>query len=156
MSISKAAYKKLERIAGKNNCSRKTEDLVCYAYDATAQVYVPDAVVYHVGSATSGGKHSDFSIYHGHRNLVWTYIKDMPAVLFIGLLPLHLLMNLVSVVWFTLHGKGAVILRAKIDAINGIPKMWRKRKLIQSNRTASLKDIWRVMDKRLIPWNHRY
>ena len=46
MTISNPAYKKLERIVGRTHCSRKKEDLVCYAYDATAQVYVPDAVVF--------------------------------------------------------------------------------------------------------------
>jgi GT2 family glycosyltransferase len=44
-------------------------------------MYVPDAVVHHVGSATAGGQCSDFSVYHGHRHLVWTFVKNMPGVL---------------------------------------------------------------------------
>ena len=39
---------------------------------------VPQAIVHHVGSASTG-KRSDFSVYYGHRNLVWTYFKDMPS-----------------------------------------------------------------------------
>ena len=31
---------------GKANCTRKQEELVCYAYDATAQTYLPDAVLF--------------------------------------------------------------------------------------------------------------
>ena len=31
---------------GKSSCSRKKEDLVCYAYDATARTYLPDVVVF--------------------------------------------------------------------------------------------------------------
>jgi len=31
---------------GKSSCSRKKEDLVCYAYDATARTYFPDAVCF--------------------------------------------------------------------------------------------------------------
>lgn len=112
--------------------------------------YVPDAVVLHVGSAVTG-RRSDFSIYHGHRNLVWAFVKNMPGVLFWLLLPLHVALNLVSVVWFALRGQGAVILRAKRDALLGLPKMWRKRQLIQKARVASVRDIWRVLDKRLLP-----
>jgi GT2 family glycosyltransferase len=113
-------------------------------------LYVPDAVVRHVGSALTG-RHSDFSIYHGHRNLVWTYIKNMPGLLFWLYLPQHILLNLVSLIWFSLRKQGRVILRAKRDAIKGVPKMWRKRRVIQSNRVATVHQIWRLMDKRLIP-----
>ena len=142
------------------------EDFFCYVEDVDLgfrlrmrghkAMYVPDAVVHHVGSATTGGQQSDFSVYHGHRNLVWTYIKNMPGMLFWLLLPYHILLNIISVGWFIVHGQGSVILRAKWDAMKGVPAMWRKRKVIQSNGTTSIKDIWRVMDKRLIPWNHRY
>jgi GT2 family glycosyltransferase len=37
---------------------------------------VPTAIVYHVGAGSSGLR-SSFSIYYGHRNLVWTYFKNM-------------------------------------------------------------------------------
>jgi GT2 family glycosyltransferase len=137
------------------------EDYFCYMEDVdlgfrlrvvgNKAIYVPDAIVRHIGSATTGGQHSDFSVYHGHRNLVWTYVKNMPGVLFWLLLPCHTLMNMFTIVWFVLRGQGGVICKAKWDAIKGIPRMWRKRKGIQLNRTASIRDIWRLMDKRLIP-----
>ena len=75
----------------------------------------------------------------------------MPGLLFWLLLPLHVALNLVSIVWFALRGQGRVILRAKWDALLGLPKMWRKRQQIQKARVASVGDIWRVLDKRLIP-----
>ena len=77
----------------------------------------------------------------------------MPGVLFWLLLPYHILLNIVTIGWFVLRGKGGVILRAKWDAIKALPAMWRKRRVIQSNRVASLTDIWHAMDKRIIPWN---
>ncbi|MCK5507090.1 MAG: FAD-binding protein [Desulfobacterales bacterium] len=46
MTISNKTFKKLKDIAGKSNFSRDKEDLVCYAYDATAQTYLPDAVLF--------------------------------------------------------------------------------------------------------------
>jgi GT2 family glycosyltransferase len=114
-------------------------------------MYVPDAVVHHVGSATTGGQNSVFSVYHGHRNLEWTFVKNMPGALFWLLLPFHLIMNVMVVVWFISRGQGRVILRAKWDAIKGLPKVWAQRRQIQARRVANVKDIWRVLDKRVFP-----
>lgn len=135
------------------------KDYFCYVEDVDLgfrlrlagykAMYVPDAVVNHVGSVTTGGQHSDFAVYHGHRNLVWTYVKDMPGVLFWLLLPLHVLLNLVTIGWFSLKGQGGVILRAKWDAVKALPKMWRKRQAIQAGRVAGISEIWQVLDKRL-------
>ena len=137
------------------------EDFFCYTEDVDLGfrlrlagyrcLYVPLSVVHHVGSGTTGGKNSDFSVYHGHRNLVWMFIKDMPGHLFWLMLPLHVLLNLVSIIWFALRGQGGIILRAKRDALLGLPKMWRKRQQIQKGRLTSIGDIWRVLDKRLLP-----
>jgi hypothetical protein len=73
----------------------------------------------------------------------------MPGVLFWILLPIHILLNFASIVYFSMHGHGKVILAAKWDAIKGIPKMWHKRCAIQSNRIASAINIWHLLDKNL-------
>jgi len=112
-------------------------------------LYVPQSVAHYVGSGTTGGQHSDFAMYHGHRNLVWAYVKNMPGWLFWACLPLHVAMNLITVAVFIKRGKGRVILRAKRDALLGLPKMWRKRREIQENRVASAGQIWRALDKRV-------
>mgnify|MGYP001220233024 CR=1 FL=1 len=137
------------------------EDFFCYVEDVDLgfrlrlagyrSLYVPESVAHHVGSGTTGGQHSDFSVYHGHRNLVWVFEKNMPGILFWLLLPLHVALNLGSIVWFVLRGQGRVILRAKRDALLGFPKMWRKRQQIQKARLASIGDVWRVLDKRFLP-----
>lgn len=134
------------------------EDFFCYVEDVDLgfrlqlagyqSMLVGDAVVRHVGSAATGGERSDFCVYHGHRNLVWAFIKNMPGVLFWLLLPLHILLNITTLVYFSFLGQGKVIWRAKLDAIKGIPKMWQKRKIIQKKRVASITDIWKVLDKR--------
>lgn len=136
------------------------EDYFCYVEDVDLGfrlrlaryrcLYVPQSVVLHVGSGTIGGQHSDFALYHGHRNLVWTFVKDMPGILFWVLLPLHMALNLVSIIWFALRGRGGVILRAKRDALLGLPKIWRKRQQIQKTRVVSIGEIWRQLDKRMI------
>jgi len=136
------------------------EDYFCYVEDVDLGfrlrllgyrcLYVPESVVYHIGSATTGDG-SDFSIYQGHRNLVWTYFKNMPGAFFWLFLPLHILLNFFSIIWFGLRGKFSVILRSKVDAFRGIPCMWNKRRAIQKKRKASLKDIWRALDKSILP-----
>jgi GT2 family glycosyltransferase len=55
-------------------------------------VQVPDAVVRHAGSGISG-RTSEFTIFHGHRNRVWTYVKNTPGVWFWLLLPYHMAYN---------------------------------------------------------------
>jgi GT2 family glycosyltransferase len=132
------------------------EDYFCYAEDIDLGfrlrllghrcLYVPDAVVHHKGSASTG-KRSDFSIFHGHRNLVWAYVENMPGPLFCLYLPYHLAMNVASVIWYALKGRLRVILKAKWDAIKGLPKMWRKRREIQARRVVSSWEIRKVMEK---------
>lgn len=138
------------------------EDFFCYLEDIDLSfrlrllgkkcLLVPAAVVNHVGSATSGGQQSDFAVYHGHRNLVWTYAKNMPITLFFLFLPAHILLNLFSFAWFTKRGQGRVIFRSKWDAVKGLLSIWRKRRDIQTLRIASTKEIFDVIDKRFYPW----
>ncbi len=141
------------------------KDYFCYVEDVDLgfrlrlagykAMIVPDAVVKHIGSVTTGGQHSDFAVYYGHRNLVWTYVKDMPGVLFWVFLPLHLLLNIVTLFWFSTKGQAGVIFRAKQDAVRGIPAMWRKRRSIQASRVATYGDVLRVMNRRLLRWSRR-
>jgi GT2 family glycosyltransferase len=99
-------------------------------------MYVPHAVAWHVGSASSG-RSSDFTVYHGHRNLVWLYVKNMPGPLLLLYLPQHLFWNLVTILWFMLRGQGVAILRAKWDALRSLSRALRKRRQVQSQRRHS-------------------
>lgn len=110
-------------------------------------LYVPTAHIRHLGSAFVG-KHSDSQIYHGHRNLVWVFVKNMPGVLFWVFLPLHILLNITTLFWLVLRGQGAAAMRAKRDAIVGIPHFWQKRAKIQAGRKAS---VWNIV--RQLSWN---
>lgn len=112
---------------------------------------VPTAIVKHFGSASTGGQRSDFAVYHGHRNMVWTFVKNMPGLLFWLLLPYHIALNIVTVIVFSLRGQSAVILRAKRDAISGIPGILKKRRSIQSRRRVNYRGLLRAMNTALIP-----
>jgi GT2 family glycosyltransferase len=136
------------------------EDFFCYAEDVDLGFrlrlagyrcqQITDARVLHVGSATVG-RRSDFYIFHGHRNVVWAYVKNMPTPVLWLFLPLHLGLNLFSLLWFTARGQGEVIFRSKIAALHGLKKMWFKRQLIQKQRICSISHLLRVMDKHVIP-----
>jgi GT2 family glycosyltransferase len=107
---------------------------------------VPQAVVHHVGSVSFGNR-SDSSVYYGHRNLVWTYMKNMPAKLFWLYLPLHLAANFFFLFYFTLKGQGRAIWRAKLDALRGLPAMLKKRRAIQLQRQTSTVEIHLAMSR---------
>lgn len=130
------------------------EDYFCYFEDMDLGfrlrlmghrcLYVARAVVHHVGSATTG-RHSHFTVYHGHRNLVWTYCKNMPWLLFWLYLPQHLLLNIVSVIWFSLQGKSRVIIKAKWDAVKGLRSVLRRRRVVQAKRKVGVWELRRLM-----------
>jgi len=65
-------------------------------------------------------------------------------------------MTLASVLWFALQGREGVILRAKRDALLGLSKMWPKRRAIQSTHIATAREIWRLMDKKVVPGSEGY
>jgi GT2 family glycosyltransferase len=109
-------------------------------------LYVPQAEVEHIGSSTFGER-SDFAFYHSHRNLVWTYVKNMPSKLLWLHLPEHIAANLIYVVYYALRGRGKVLMKAKFDALTGLIKALGKRKEIQKKRKLSSQEIIRRMER---------
>jgi len=134
------------------------EDFFCYMEDVDLSfrlnltgkkgIYVPGAIVHHIGSAITGKK-SSFSIYYGHRNLVWTYFKNMPLTLLLLTLPMHIVLNLFSLLYFSLKGKSRIIFKSKFDALKGLPDIFRKRRIIQQHRVISSREIFSLMDKQI-------
>lgn len=129
------------------------EDYFCFGEDVdlgyrlriTGSVcrYVPEAIVEHVGG---GSTPSDVATYYGHRNVLWTLVKNTPA----GLLPLSLLGHafqsiLVGIV-LGFRGRGRAFLIAKWDAFRGLPMALRKRGAIQGSRKISTWTLCRMLD----------
>ncbi len=65
-----------------------------------------DAKIDHVSSGISG-RASDFAIYHGTRNRVWTFMKNTPRGLMPLLFPGHILMNILMLIWSIFRSKRA-------------------------------------------------
>ena len=90
-------------------------------------LHVADAVVHHVGSATTGMT-SEFQTYHGYRNLIWAFCKNMPTDLLLRNLPAFLLLLLRTLIADGMLGRRTALLRAYRDAIRGLPTVLLKRR----------------------------
>jgi GT2 family glycosyltransferase len=109
--------------------------------------YVADAVVHHVGSA-SAGVGSAFAVYHGHRNIEWMFLKNMPTPVLWRYLPLHLATWAAGLMRFAMRGRGGDYLRAKRDAIRGIGDARRARVQVQATCVRSNQEVLRLLDRR--------
>jgi GT2 family glycosyltransferase len=107
-------------------------------------LYVPDAVVHHVGSAIAGND-TDFTVYHSFRNLIWTYVKNMPGPLFWLYLPQHLLVNTFLLGAFALRGRAGVIVRAQTAALRELPRILSERRATQATRIVPVRAVHSVM-----------
>jgi len=109
-------------------------------------LYVPEAIVYHRASS-SLVYDSSTTVYYGHRNLEWVYIKNMPVRLMVKTIFFHLIYDAAAFFFFSARGLCIDFIRAKIDSAKGLKKMLQKRKKIQKKRTVSDNYIWGIMGR---------
>ncbi|WP_339744584.1 glycosyltransferase family 2 protein [uncultured Maricaulis sp.] len=107
-------------------------------------VQVRDAVVYHAGSGTTG-RHSDFTVFHGHRNRVWVFVKNTPGPLLWLLLPMHIALNLRILQKSPTAEYAATVKRAYAAAWAGRKQVWASRKAVRAGRRVGLMQILRAM-----------
>ena len=112
-------------------------------------LYVPDAVVRHVGSASVGAQ-SDFALYHWQRNFIWSFVQNMPGRLLWLALPHHLLANIFYQLNYTLRGRGGILWKAKLDALQGIKRALQKRKQIQAKNKVKPRNLLRNMERGIL------
>ncbi|MFZ4071797.1 MAG: glycosyltransferase family 2 protein [Caulobacterales bacterium] len=99
-------------------------------------IQASEAVVHHVGGGSSGAR-SAFGDFHGARNRLWTFVKNMPATLFWPLLPIHLLVTGGLVLAYRFTGRGDHAWRGYLAGLAGLPAMFAARTHVQRGRTAS-------------------
>jgi len=92
-------------------------------------VRASSAVVRHAGSGISG-RRSDFTLFHGHRNRIWTFVKNTPGIWFWLLLPYHLAFNALYLGSALKRGILPPVWRAYVAAAKGLPSIWRSRRAL--------------------------
>jgi GT2 family glycosyltransferase len=117
-------------------------------------LYIPGARVLHVGAGTTSAR-SAFAIYHGHRNLVWTWVKNMPGWWLLWYAPQHALLTVMSIARFASIGHGRTIVRAKWDALIGLRRALVDRRRIQRARVVPPRAVLAAMTHGwLTPYRH--
>jgi N-acetylglucosaminyl-diphospho-decaprenol L-rhamnosyltransferase len=95
--------------------------------------YAADAVVGHAGSATLG-RMSSAAVFHGQRNLEWTWCKNTPGPLLWRTIPSHVAYSLAGLAHYVRTGQGWAALRGKAAALAGLPRLLGKRRVVQGSR----------------------
>jgi GT2 family glycosyltransferase len=126
--------------------------------------YVPDAVVLHKKSMTSG-YHSAFKAHLVERNRLFNSIKLFPRRLLI-LSPFYTLARYIAQAVAAIAGKGisssfvrdyshwqllGILLRSYAAAIVALPELWRERREIQSRRRLGALAVYMLMKKYRLP-----
>jgi GT2 family glycosyltransferase len=117
------------------------EKLFCYCEDVDlgfrlrlagrACVQAPKAVVHHVGGGVSG-RRSDFAVFHGTRNRLWVYVKNMPLPLLLLGAPMHVMATLILLAIAPLRGVMTPTLRGLFAGFGGLARAWRERRRTQT------------------------
>jgi hypothetical protein len=98
-----------------------------------------------VGSASSGGRKSEFAVFHGTRNRFYVVYKDTPWQLLPVVVPLHL----AAVAYISSrrdnHPHAHIVWRAFKESLKGLPTILKSRRAIQRRRRASFIEIARAM-----------
>ena len=108
-------------------------------------LYVPNAVVYHHGSGTAGVANA-WVEFMASRNSEYVCFKNMPAVLLLKYLPLHI----AQIGWNLLKksGKGLAVpyLKGKVAFLRSLGGLMRKRAAVQRSRRISAQELLAAMD----------
>jgi N-acetylglucosaminyl-diphospho-decaprenol L-rhamnosyltransferase len=107
-------------------------------------VQVTNAVVSHVGYGSSG-RVSGFAVYHGTRNRLWTFVKNMPLPLLLLMTPFHILASLFLFFSYVKYNSHVSYIKGLADGFLGIPMVMQDRSLIHNNKNRKILELIRVM-----------
>jgi GT2 family glycosyltransferase len=131
------------------------EDFVSYCEDGDLSfraqlagyrcLYVPDALVYHMGSVSTGGKRSATATRLGTRNSLSLLVKNLPLSAVPHILPFFVLGQVTRSLTAAVTGA----LRAHLEGLAGawqhLPLMLKKRREIQGKKKISDTEIRRLL-----------
>jgi GT2 family glycosyltransferase len=108
-------------------------------------LYVPDAVVYHVGSASTGGKRSATATRLGTRNSLSLLVKDLPIAVAPHILPFFVFGQAARLATAIVSGTGRAHLEGLVGAWQHLPFMLKKRSRIQAGKKLPNADVRRLL-----------
>jgi GT2 family glycosyltransferase len=107
---------------------------------------LPAARVEHVGSASTGVR-SDFAVFHGSRNRIWTFLKNTPPLLLWLTTPLHVAVTAGLLLLHARRGDAGPVVRGIRAALKreALDPILESRRELQAGRKAGSWDILRAM-----------
>ncbi len=106
--------------------------------------YYPPAVIEHRVRATALPRQTSFLYY---RNLTWLILKNLPAGALIRCLPHILANNVLMFVRACIRGEMMTYVRGIAAAMQGLGRMWKKRRKIQSTRVIDTKAVMALLER---------
>lgn len=108
-------------------------------------LYVPTAIVSHK-VRSSIGHMSDNAVYYTLRNVEFVKIKNVPFGIFLRYLPQFIIGMLTEFIYFALkHRRFGLYLKAKMNVLEMLPKMLKKRAVIMKNRNVTNGYLFSIM-----------
>jgi GT2 family glycosyltransferase len=95
------------------------------------------ATVLHEGSVSTGGRRSDFSMFHGARNRLWCFVKNTPPLLLSLTLAPHIAATLSLWLAASLRGESRAVGRGLAAGLKDLGVVLRQRRAVQAARTVS-------------------
>jgi len=113
--------------------------------------YIPSAVVFHVGSATTGSFINEFTVFYNVRNMINVIIKNIPTPLLLKLLPKILWGQIKTFIRVSfIEGYPITYMKGIFSVVKLSPKTLRKRRKIQQSKKISnheLEELIRSSEK---------
>ncbi|HPQ39172.1 MAG TPA: glycosyltransferase family 2 protein [bacterium] len=104
---------------------------------------VPDARIHHAVRATAV---KDHTLFWYHRNIIWLILKNFPWQLLCLYMPHLIAQNILVCATSILRGWFSVYVRSMRAAIQGIPAVLVKRRIVQKQRRIPVRAIRDVLD----------
>lgn len=130
----------------------------CYAEDTDLCIrarllgrsagYCDEVVAHHEGQGSGEGTYSEFILYHGIRNSIWTMVKSIPARILITHAFWVVLLHVGIVLRHVLRGEWRTTFRLYRDAIGGLGPILAKRKVVRTTRRVTPAQLRAFIDRK--------
>ncbi len=146
-------------------CGRLDEDFFAYLEDVDLAlrahlfgytgIYLPDAIAYHIGSATLGNAWHPRIVEYLTRNQIYLIVKDYPRWVFFRLLPRFVVYQCLWVLLLLRHRGIIAYLRGWVGAVVGLGSMRRKHRQLMVKRRVTDDEFLRRLresERQIFDW----